>query len=173
MTNEITEASILVLASAGMDDWSIAAVAREAGCAKGLIHYYFRSRADLLAAMARAILSARHTRRIVALSSEGTAAIDALWGAITSEVTDGTFAALLGLSAVKDPAVREALRRTESDQTELGQAAARALAIEIKAAELGAIVDAGLTGFQMALLRDVPAARLEEAHHRFWLALLG
>ena len=172
MIKQIARASILVLAREGMDDWSIAAAAKEAGCAKGLVHYYFRSRSDLLAEMARTVVSDRHDRKLRSLKAGGTAAIDALWIALRAEVREGAYGAWLGLCAMNDATVRTALRPPDSAQRELGGAAASALGIEVDPVELGAIVEAALTGFQMILLQDIDSPALEEAHHRFWLSLL-
>ncbi|MEP6572807.1 MAG: TetR family transcriptional regulator [Gemmatimonadota bacterium] len=172
MVKEIARASIKVLAKEGMDDWSIAAAAREAGCAKGLVHYYFRSRSELLAEMARTIVADRHDRKLRSLKAGGAAAIDGLWDNLRAEVSEGAYGAWLGLSALNDATVRTALRPPESAQTELGRAAASALGIGVDPLELGAIVEAALTGFQMILLQNIETPALEEAHHRFWLSLL-
>ena len=50
MKLRIVEASERVLIEQGLEGWTVEGVAREAGCAKGLVHYHHRTKGALLIA---------------------------------------------------------------------------------------------------------------------------
>ena len=50
------------LRRAGAREVTIESVAREAGCAKGLVHYHYRTKSSLYAAAAKHLLSAHEAR---------------------------------------------------------------------------------------------------------------
>lgn len=174
MKSQILTKAISVLRRRGLQLWSMELVAREAGCAKGLVHYHYRTKSELLSQVATALTAERLNGRIEALSSAGASALDRLWDTLREEVRSRNFEAWTGLLALPDPRVRQALHATEDELNSLGHAAAVTLELEPAGlGELGRIVDAGLNGFQIALLRgDAPEA-VRDAYHRFWLGLIG
>ena len=174
MKRRLLDTAARTLVRAGLDGWTVEAVTRDAGCAKGLVHYHYRSKSELLAAVAESLARASHHRRVEALrGAAGAEALDALWTILSREVTSGEFTAWLGLLGLPDPRVRQSMRPTPGDSGEISLAAAAALGLPDDSAETGRIIEAGLLGFQIALLRGEPAEGVRESYHRFWLGVLG
>lgn len=173
MKKRLLETAVSTLVRSGIAGWTVEAVARNAGCAKGLVHYHYQSKSELLAAVAESLGRARHRSRVAALrGAAGAQALDALWAILSREVASGEFTAWLGLLGLPDARVRQSVRPTPGDSDEIGLAAAAALGLP-DSAEAGRIVEAGLLGFQIALLRGEPAEGVRESYHRFWLGVLG
>jgi AcrR family transcriptional regulator len=174
MKSQILERAISVLRRRGLHLWSTAVVAREAGCAKGLVHYHYRTKSELLARVADTLKAKRLKARLEALAPGGASALDQLWNAVREEVRSRDFEAWAALLAWPDSRVRQALRPTEDEFSSLGRAAALALELQPSSPEeLGRVVDAGLSGFQIGLLRNDVADAVREAYDRFWLGLIG
>lgn len=170
MKGAILAAARSVLIREGYDAWTIEAVAREAGCAKGLVNYHFRSKTLLLAEVARVLREDRQRARLEPLHRRGTEALDALWQAIEQEVSSGVFGAWLALLPRREPEIAAGLRLPPDAETALGQAVTAAL--QTPQPVSGALVESILSGFQLGLFRGSDAAVLREAYHRFWISLL-
>ncbi len=170
MKSAILAAARTVLIREGYDAWTIEAVAREAGCAKGLVNYHFRSKTLLLAEVARVLREDRQQTRLAPLHQRGTEALDALWLAIDEEVGSGVFGAWLALLPRREPEIAAALRLPEDEEAALGRAATTAL--ESPQPVSGALLESILSGFQLGLYRGQESAVLREAYHRFWISLL-
>ncbi len=170
MKSEILEAAKAVLVRNGLAAWTIEDVAREASCAKGLVNYHYKTKANLLAQAGESLKGERIARRLAALEHDGATALDALWNTLTAEVRTGEFAAWLSLSALTDQAVHHGLRSQERDLARLEQAAARALGSSEPS--LGHVIESVLTGFQIALLHGHDDQAVRESYHRFWLGVL-
>src|SRR3990172_3106365 len=102
MKDTILNAAVRVLVRNGLNNWTVAEVAKEAGCAKGLINYHYRSKQALLQHAAATLRDDRWTRRQAAVTTEGTGALDRLWATLLEEVQTGRFAA--GVSPPAPPA---------------------------------------------------------------------
>jgi AcrR family transcriptional regulator len=113
MKSEILGAAKSVLVKRGLTAWTIEDVAREAQCAKGLVNYHYKTKANLLAQVGESLREDRIGRRLAALENEGATALDALWNTLTAEVRSGELAAWLSLSALPDQAVHHGLRSQE------------------------------------------------------------
>ena len=170
MKHEILAAAKSVLVKQGLTAWTIEEVAREAQCAKGLVNYHYKTKANLLSQVGGSLREDRIGRRLAALENEGATALDALWNTLTSEVRSGELAAWLALSALPDQAVHHGLRSQESELRKLEDAAHRAFGIS--EATTGYLIDSVLTGFQVALLNGQEDQVVREAYHRFWLGVL-
>ena len=170
MKNEILAAAKSVLVKKGLAAWTIEDVAREARCAKGLVNYHYKTKVNLLAQVGASLREDRVGRRLAALENEGATALDALWNTLTSEVRTGELSAWLALSALPDPAVHHGLRSQEREVSKLEEAANRAFSVSDST--MGVMLDAVLTGFQMALLNGQEDVVVREAYHRFWLGIL-
>lgn len=170
MKSAILAAARTVLIREGFDAWTIEAVAREAGCAKGLVNYHFRSKTLLLAEVARALREDRLRTRLAPLHHRGTEALDALWRAIEEEVATGVFGAWIALLSRREREIVAALRLPPDSEAALGRAATAAL--EAPHPVSGALLESILSGFQLGLYRGQAAAVLREAYHRFWISLL-
>jgi AcrR family transcriptional regulator len=170
MKPTILTAAKLILIRHGLADWTIEEVAREAGCAKGLVNYHYKSKALLLAQVGESLRNDRLTRRLNALRGEGAAALDSLWNVLLAEARTGELAAWLALSALGDPVIAQALRSPGDQVRELERAASQAFGIP--ETNLGPLLESVLTGFQIALLHHHDEPGVREAYHRFWLGLL-
>lgn len=171
MKSAILAAARTVLIRHGLPDWTVERIAAEAGCAKGLVIYHYRSRDQLLVELASALHGDRHGRRTGALARGGTAGLDALWTALREEVAGGEFAAWLGLAALPAGPARDAVRPTPRELLRLEAAAGSALGVDT--AGSGALIAAALDGVQLALHAGHPEPGVREAYHRFWLGLIS
>jgi len=170
MKSEILTAAKSVLIGRGLTAWTIEDVAREAQCAKGLVNYHYKTKANLLSQVGGSLREDRIGRRLAALENEGATALDALWNTLTAEVRSGELAAWLALSALPDQAVRHGLKSQEGELRRLEDAANRAFGISVST--MGQLIDSVLTGFQIALLNGHEDQVVREAYHRFWLGVL-
>ena len=169
MRETILRAARTVLLRGDITGWTMAQVAGEAGCAKGLVHYHFKTKSALLAEVAGALGDERLRRRGEALEREGTAALDALWSVLVDEVRSGAFRTWLAFLALDQSGLQAILRQDRDDP--LARAAARALALETLPVQ--GLIPSILDGFQVALLRGTDPAALRDGFDRFWLGLLG
>jgi AcrR family transcriptional regulator len=175
LKNEILNASVQTVVEDGLSGWTVDAVARRAGCAKGLVPYHHGSKQALLEATAHALADRHAAVRHRALGSrraQGTAALDALWEALRAEVDSGFFAAWLAV--LSDPALQPSVRASSAERpAELIQLAARALALAPEDLPLPQTVDTVLDGCQLRLLQGfVREQTVRDAYERLWLSLL-
>lgn len=170
MKRTILSAAKRILIRNGLAEWTIEDVAVEAGCAKGLVNYHYKTKVRLLTQVAESLRNDRLDRRVSALRNEGAAALDSLWNGLVTEVHTGELAAWLALSATLDPFINRAIRSPTETIIELGRAAAHTLGITDP--NLGQLLETVLTGFQIALLHGHDETIVREAYHRFWLGLL-
>jgi len=190
LKDQVLQAALTVLRRSGLDRWTTAAVAREAGCAKGLVHYHYHDKETLLAAAARALTSERSEARLAAFAATGTAALDALWRALSEEVASGGSAARLGLAGHSSAVVRRGTRPAEDYFARLDRAVAASLDLASPSpspspsaspspaptpappAGLMRAVDATLDGLELALLRGDAEDAVHEAFHRIWWTVI-
>jgi len=145
----ILAAALQILKRGGWDAFSIEAVARGAGVAKGLVLYHFESRRRLLRRCGAEIAAERARRLERALAAgPGTAGIDAAWNELLRQEEDGTTRAWLSLCAA-------------------GVIEARGDMVFEERAR-GAILD----GCAAALATRTPAGGLRDAYNALWLAVL-
>jgi AcrR family transcriptional regulator len=79
----ILGAAIEVIVLHGLNNWTVEEVANRAHCAKGLVNYHYRSKQELLVQVAHTIRDDRSARRLAAIQTAGTQALDRLWAALT------------------------------------------------------------------------------------------
>ena len=171
MKDTILTAAIEVVALHGLNNWTVEEVANRAHCAKGLVNYHYRSKQELLQVAAETVRDDRAARRLAAVQTKGTEALDRLWATLTQEVESGWFAARLSLLAAEDP-LRRAAAESSGEGARFTQALARALDVEHALDEYVALIQAALDGLQLRLLQGAPAEETQEAYHAFWLTLL-
>jgi AcrR family transcriptional regulator len=104
----ILDAARAVIARSGT--LSIGDVAAQAGVSKALIHYHFRDRDSLLAALARAVGDDVILRETRLLDAAGSRSIDAYWRWAEHEITAGDVRVLASLASMESDAVREQVR---------------------------------------------------------------
>ena len=96
----ILSAAVQTLQRAGIEGFTLDAVARRAGVVKGLLLYHYASRGRLLRAAASQIAATREAAVARALGTgAGMAAVDACWAELRRQAEDGTTRAWLGLCA--------------------------------------------------------------------------
>lgn len=185
MKASILDASVQTVVELGLGAWTVDAVARRAGCAKGLVPYHFGSKTALLAETARALReahAARGVRAVAAHRGSAMGALDALWDALSTEVRSGWFAAWLAVTA--DPGLGRPGASPQSTEAEPHLAAerspesltptlARALGIGVRDLPAAEAVNALVSGCQVRLLAGAAEAEVREAYDRLWLQLLS
>jgi AcrR family transcriptional regulator len=164
----ILTASVETVIQHGLNDWTVEEVANKAHCAKGLVNYHFRSKAELLQLTAETIAYHRQARRLAAIgANRGTSVLDNLWEALRVEVRSGWFAAWLGFAASEAAGLEPVEFK---DQLRL--ALTRALLLPADALPEPLVLFAMLDGIALRLLLDEPEAEVKDAYHRLWLGLL-
>ena len=87
----ILEAAIRCLCRVPAGSLTVDAIAREADCAKGLVHYHFKTKSALFAAAAERLWANRTARWTEALShGDPKEAIERSWTLLTEEAEQGT-----------------------------------------------------------------------------------
>jgi AcrR family transcriptional regulator len=168
MKDAILAAAIAVLADEGLNNWTVEEVAERAHCAKGLVNYHYRSKQYLLSRAAESLRDNRLARRLAALHTPGTAALDRLWEQIVEEIESGWYAAWLALVSAEEP-LRTAAR--SPDGRDLAAAAAHALGVVLPP-ESDILIPTVLDGIQLQLFLGAPPRHAEEAYSRFWVSIL-
>lgn len=90
---------------------TMAAIARESGTSKALLHYHFRDREALLAGAAEALGRALASREHALWRGGTEGPLDLVWRWVADELARGELAALLHLPRQRSPAVRAAAHR--------------------------------------------------------------
>ena len=155
-------------------------VAKEAGCAKGLVHYHFKTKRGVLEAVAQHLASDRQAAWAEAFqAADASEAIDRTWNLLTSESDDGTIRAwgsLFGTAGVlPDETVSQA---QEGFATTLGNAAQLllrqlALVARIPPGEIGWLLGAVVHGMGFQILGGGDRRELEGAYAAAWLGILS
>lgn len=177
----IVEAALDVLLAEGIGKLSMRRVAREAGVALGLAHYYFASKGELIAAMIGA--SGRRFRAEAPPPPPGDVSGSGAWpGQATRSVLSDRvrLSADIDSAALRDPLVAEAAaQRHRAAESEIGRqltTAAAAAAVELdELPSLSAVFSAALDGLAVRALID-PSFDLPAAHaalHRLLQARLA
>lgn len=169
----IVDAAMEVLIKKGLDRWTIDAVAREAGCAKGLVHYHHGTKARLLAQVAARLSRRRFQQRRAALERPGAQGLDDLWEVLGDDVASGTTAAwasLLGYSLARQAT---GLAPSSEELRALADTIEKSLALPPLATTQALALLAALDGFEIALLSQAEPDTVHDAYHRFWLALIS
>jgi AcrR family transcriptional regulator len=146
----ILSAALQTLRRAGLDGFTIAAIAQRAGVAKGLVPYHFGSRQRLLARCGAEIAEERARRLAAALDGRtGAAAADAGWEELRRQQADGTARAWQALCSA------DVIDRSNNNQ-------------DFEDTARGMLLD----GCSAALATGAPLQDVKDAFDAGWLALL-
>ena len=167
----LAEAAERVLLEAGLSGLSLDRVAREAGCAKGLVNYHYRAKPDLLAAVAVRLAARRRERLLTALHGAGADALDALWASLRQAVTSGESAGRFALLGLADPAVALPLADLGANWHSLADRLGEALDAPPLDPESVLAFLATLDGLELALLAGTPEEECKAGYYRAILAL--
>jgi len=176
----ILDAAVALLLSRRGTDITTDEVARKVGCAKGLVHYHFKGKDQLLAAAAERLWQQRADAWTGALGLESpNAAIRQAWETMVAESSTGIAASCATLGMRSEPLVvrsvstaRAAFSRGIAAALERMLAQLR-LEPSVPTRELGALLVATIEGIGLQLGSGVPADEMEQAWSAFWAGLLS
>ena len=176
----ILEAALDLLKERGTPQFTVDAVARKAGCAKGLVHYHFKTKAGLLEAAAWELSERRAGEWESAFLGQSAAeAIRNSWDLLTRESASGVlraWSALFGApGVVPDHVVKAGVERFSKT---LGRAAHATfdelgLVASVRTSEIGWLLAAVVTGMGLQLVSGADPAELDGAYAAAWLAILS
>lgn len=178
--DDILAAAVRTLCKEPAAGVTVEEVAREAGSAKGLVHYHFKTKDRLFAAAASRIWADRADRWHEALSAtDPKSAIDASWQLLASESRTGVATACASLAVdqgemtvqtVKEASAAFAARLAATIEGLFGRIG---LTAAVPPGELGALLAAVVAGFGHQLDAGMPRTDLEAAYAAFWAGLLS
>lgn len=164
----------------GATETTIEAVAKEAHCAKGLVHYHFKTKPTLLAAVAEKMAAARAAAWTAAFrAASPEAAIRQTWDLLTREARDGTTRAWTSLLAEESALTVQAVRAgIGAFARELSDAVARLLADlglrpSIPVRELGWLLAGVVHGMGAQVEAGANPGELQGAYAAAWLGVLS
>jgi AcrR family transcriptional regulator len=176
----ILDAAVALVKRVGAGGLTIDGVSKEAGCAKGLVHYHLKSKQSLLQSVAERIVDERErswSQAFTAPSPEE--AISSTWRLLTNESENGTMRAWLTLTIaggmMTEQTVSELSKRF-SDA--LGSAVGKllnslGLSLTVPDVEIGWLLGAVVDGMGMRLTGGGSRAQLEGAYAAAWLGVLS
>lgn len=155
-------------------------VASAARCAKGLVHYHFHTKGELLAAAASRLAERRRARWAEAFRADTPdAAIRRSWELLVAESRDGTHRAWFALCAERGKVTVQTVSSEVASFSEAVAQAADALVRElgltptVSLQELGLLLAAVVHGCGLQLEAGVAPARLQGAYAAAWLGVLS
>jgi AcrR family transcriptional regulator len=175
----ILQASGAILLEGGLPALTLDAVARRAGCAKGLVNYHFGTKDNLSAEVIRDFYERRIERWERAFDARtAQRAIDRTWQLIVKERDNGTQRLVASLPALSGDAERRAAREFGGRFAEFLASAAVALLDrsglhpQIPASQLGWFLASVIQGTGLQLLTVENEETLREAYAAAWLGLI-
>ena len=176
----ILDGADLVLKRDGAFNMTMAAVARAAGCAKGLLHYHFHTKQRLLVETVGRISAAREVQWTQAFDTEDPhEAIDRTWNVMAREVESGTLRAWSSLLTLSDSAVDQAVSKasarfrdhiTSATQDLLARADCEST---LPVDRLGWLLTAVVEGMSFQLAAGADPEVLADAYAAAWLGVLS
>lgn len=149
-------------------------------CAKGLIHYHFRGKNNLLEELIRAAADARRARWTDALSrADPEQAIRSTWELVLEEVRTGVELALANLLGTTDRQVDRALKDATREFAEalrlgaLGMLERTGLKPTIPMDQISWLLASVIRGTVWHLHADAPRATVQESYAVGWLGVLS
>lgn len=164
----------------GATETTIEAVAKEARCAKGLVHYHFKTKPALLGAVAEQLGVAREAAWVAAFRAPSPqAAIQQTWELISREARDGTIRGWTSLFAEQNSLTGQTVRRrVETFAGALSGAVGRllqdlGLRPTIPVREVGWLLAGVVHGTGIQLEAGANPTELQGAYSAAWLGLLS
>ncbi len=174
----ILEAAERILRGGGLA--TIDQVAREANCAKGLVHYHYRTKSALLAAVAARLGQSRRARWGHTFASQAPdGAVRASWSLLVAENADGSLRAWLALLAHQDKATGRVVSLEMASFAEaLTQWVSRwlaqlSLAPTVPIEEIGSLIASVVWGMGLLLAAGTRPSRLQGAYDAAWAGVLS
>jgi AcrR family transcriptional regulator len=164
----------------GVGSLTIDLIAKEAGCAKGLVNYHFGTKSDLLAAASDRLLNAREGKWNAALKAPTPElAIERSWALIREEVDQGVWKAWISLNSSGEEVIVRAVNNSLETFGATLSASVRellealGLVPSVPPEELGHLVTAAIHGFEVQLSAGATPQHVEGGHTAMWLAVLS
>lgn len=176
----ILGAAVRVVRRLGSSGVTVASVAEEAGCAKGLVHYHFHTKQQLLESAAQSLSADRVGRWTEAFESGNPSEIiERTWKLLAEESADGTVLAwtsLLGPGTEVPEPVTSSL--VAAFGTALGDSLGGMLArhdvrCRVSPREVGWLLASVVSGVGFLLLSGAGRNDLEDAYAAAWLGILS
>lgn len=176
----ILTAAIELIQERGARHVTVEGVAKRAGCAKGLVHYHFKTKAGMLEAVARELAQSRRERWRSAFDAPAPKeAIDRSWALLTEEADTGVIRAWASLFEVSGVLPDRNVAEVVSSFSEaLGEAATQLmdrmdLEATIPRSEIGWLLGAVVHGMGMQVSSQGAGGELEGAYAAAWLGILS
>ncbi len=177
---QILDAAEDLICRKGATAVTIEAVAKAAGTAKGLVNYHYKTKRDLLLAVATHLAARRRDRWKEAFMAEDPLdAVDRTWRLLTEESENGTIRAWSSLTGA-DSTLTDQTAKTlleEFGHTLSGELAkmltASGMNLRIPEDEVGWFLAAVVHGMAAHLVGGVSADALEGAYQAAWLGVLS
>lgn len=177
----ILNAAEKLIGDRGVGGVTIEQVARAAGSAKGLVHYHFKTKKGLLAALAKRLAQKRSAQWASSLTAENPReAIDRTWAQLTSESGSGMSRAWFSLVGSESPLTDQtvsSLRHAFVDTLTISliRMLKEGMGLEptVATEEIGGLMGAVIDGMALELLSGTEAAELEGAYAAAWLGILS
>ena len=175
----ILDAAVEVIKERGARTVTIDRVAKRAGCAKGLVHYHFKTKAGMLGAVADALTANRQASWTAAFDAPSPKdAIDQTWALLSQESATGVIRAWTSLfqaGVLPEATVRDAVQGLGRA---LGDATMKLmreidLTPTIPPAEIGWLLGAVVHGMGFQLASQEAGDDLEGAYAAGWLGILS
>lgn len=176
----ILTAALSVVRRFGASGVTVASVAEEAGCAKGLVHYHFDTKQSLWESAAHSLAAERLGRWTEAFESgELSEIIERTWSILVDESADGTILAwtsLLGPGTdVPGPATSGIVAGFGNALGDAvgGMLARHGVRCRVSPREVGWLLASVISGVGFLLLGGADRDDLEDAYAAAWLGILS
>ncbi len=176
----ILEATVALLRERRTGGVTTEEIAKRANCAKGLVHYHFKRKHQLIAGAAEQLWNARAAAWSGALGqSDPQASISAGWQLLEAEASSGTAAVCAAIGLGGDElvvqSVNDSRRAFTAALTGATQALLRRMGLvpSVAPSDLGALLAATIEGISLQLGSGAKPDVLEQAWAAFWVGLLA
>jgi len=177
---QILDAAEELICKQGATAVTIEAVAKAAGTAKGLVNYHYKTKRDLLLAVAMHVATKRTDRWADAFIAESPLdAVDRTWRLLTEESNDGTIRAWASLTGADSPLTDQTAKSLLEDfaaalSAELEKMlTSSGMDLRIPEDEVGWFLAAVVNGMAAHLVGGVSPETLEGAYQAAWLGVLS
>jgi AcrR family transcriptional regulator len=178
--NAIVDAAVDQLLAKPAPTVTIESVAVAAKCAKGLVHYHFKTKANLLSAAAERIWDRRTSAwKDVLAGPDPSAVITKAWALLENEGTGGTATAAASLGTEVGDVVGRTVRLSRQRFVTQLDVSAAALFLRmglrptVQGEEIALLLAAVIEGLGLQVASGTPADSLEPAWSAFWAGVLS
>lgn len=176
----LLQAAAELLRDRGAGKVTVASVAEAAGCAKGLVHYHFKTKQNLWDAVAEHVAAARSATWESAFQAPSASEVVAnTWMLLVDESVNGTARAWISLVGPQSPLTdRTAKNVMVGFRHTLGAALERFLddlgvTLRVPNSEVAALLTSVVVGTGLQMLNEGASGELENAYAAAWLGMLS